>query len=87
MVHCIALLCPGPSRVSDSSVSAETVIYETFVLIGEKRVVIMCITFLEEKSVEKLDRLKDGLVSNFSILHASDAEKPHPSSPIKTKAS
>ena len=49
--------------------------------------VLLCIVFLEEKSVEKLDRMKDGLVSNFHILHASNAEKPHSSSPIKRKAS
>ena len=28
---------PGPSRVSDSPVSAENVLYEDFVLIGELR--------------------------------------------------
>ena len=44
--------------------------------------------FLEEREgVEKLGRVKDGLIYNSSFLHASNAEKPHPSSPIPTKAS
>ena len=41
-VQCSSVQCslvqrvwPGPSRVSDSLVSAETVIYEAFVLFGE----------------------------------------------------
>ena len=51
-------------------------------------VVLLCIAFLEEReSVEKLGRMKDGLVSTFTFLHASNAEKPHLSSPIIAKAS
>ena len=68
-------------------VSTETVIYKTLILIWGNRTVLLCIAFLEEKSVENLDRMKNELVSTFPILHASDAVKPHPSSPIKTKAS
>ena len=44
--------------------------------------------FLEKKErAEKLGRVKNGLVYTFSFLHASNAEKSHPSSPITTKAS
>ena len=46
-----------------------------------------CTAFLEIKeSGEKLERMKDGLVSSFPFLHASNEEKPNPSSPITTKA-
>ena len=79
---------PGPSRVCDSSVSAETVIYEAFVLIGGNRVMLLFISFLEEREcVEKLGRRKNGLVSIFPFLSASIADKPYPISPIITNAS
>ena len=54
---------------------------------GGKRVVLLCIAFLQDKIPEKLDRMKDVFFSTFPILHASNAEKPHSSSLIKTKAS
>ena len=65
----------------------KSVIYETFVLMGGNRVVLLFFAFLEEKRVQKLDRMKDGLVSTFLNLHASHAEKPHLISSIKTNAS
>ena len=40
---------PGPSRVSDSPVSAENVIYEAFVLMGENWMVLLFTAFLEER--------------------------------------
>ena len=50
--------------------------------------VFLFIAFLEEREyVEKVGRIKKGLVSIFPFLHASNAEKPHPISTIKTKAS
>ena len=49
--------------------------------------VLICIDFPEEReSVERLGRAKDALVSTFPFLHASNAEKPHTSYPITTKA-
>ena len=61
--------------------------YEAFVVMGG----IwwgLSITFLEEREcVEKIVRMKDGLVATFSFLHANIKEKLHLSSPITTKAS
>ena len=49
---------------------------------------VFCIAFLEEReSEEKLGRMKNGLVLAFPFLHASNAEKPHLSFTITTKAS
>ena len=55
---------------------------------GGNSAVLFLIVFLEEREcVEKIGRVKDGLVSTFSLLHASIAEKLHLSSPITSKAS
>ena len=44
--------------------------------------------FLEEREfVEKIGRVKNGLVSTCSFLHTSNAEKPHLSFPLTTQAS
>ena len=68
--------------------TAETWIYEAFVLMGGTRVVLIFIAFLEAmECVEKLGRMKSGLVSTFPFLHAKNAEKHHLSSPITTQAS
>ena len=69
---------PEPIRVSDSSVSAKIFDYEAFVLMGK---IGWCFT------VENLGRMKNGLVSIFSQLHASNAEKPYHSYHITTKDS
>ena len=46
---------PGPSRVSDSPVSSENVIYKAIVLMGEKWMVLLSTAFLEERwSIVKL---------------------------------
>ena len=53
-----------------------------------KRVVLISYAFLEEReSVERLGKMKNGLVSTFPFIHASNADKPYLSSPIipKTK--
>ena len=51
-------------------------------------VVRLYIAFKEEReNVKRLERMKNGLVSTFPFLHASNAEKPHISSPITRKAS
>ena len=48
----------------------------------------LCIAFLEEREyVERLVRMKNGLVSTFPFHHTSKAEKPQLSFPITTKAS
>ena len=45
---------------------------------GVNRVVLLFNDFLEEREyVEKLGRVKNGPVSTFPFLHASNAEKPH----------
>ena len=63
-------------------------IYEAFFFDRGTMVVLLCIAFLEEREcVEKLGRTMNKLVSTFPFLHASNAEKPHLSSPITTKAS
>ena len=50
--------------------------------------VLHFVAFLEEREcLEKIGRMKNGLVSNFPFLHAINAEKPHLISPITTKAS
>ena len=68
--------------------TAETWIYEAFVLMGGTRVVLIFIAFLEEmECVEKLGKMKSGLVSTFPFLHAKNAEKHHLSSPTTTQAS
>ena len=55
---------------------------------GGNRVRFIFIAFLEEReSVEKIVRMKDGLVSTFFFLHANIEEKLHLSSPITAKAS
>ena len=49
---------------------------------------LISITFLEEREcVEKIVRMKDGLVATFSFLYANIKEKLNLSSPITTKAS
>ena len=66
-----------PRGFFDSSVSAESVIYEAF-FYWVYRVVLLFVHFLEErKYVEKLGRMKNGYVSTFLCLHANNAEKPH----------
>ena len=73
--------------VSDSSVSAKTVIYETFYCDRITRVWLLCVAFKEEReSVEKLERTKDGLVYTF-LFPACKQFREYPSSPITTKAS
>ena len=50
--------------------------------------VLISIAFLEEqKSAEKLGKVKNGLVPTFIFLHSSNAEKPYLSSPIITEVS
>ena len=53
----------------------------------ENRDMLLFIAFLQEwECVEKLGRMKNGLVSTFPFLHASNAEKPHFSSHISANA-
>ena len=74
--------------VSDSSVSAETVIYEAFVCIGKYGGVSLHSFSGGKEKCREARNEKNGLVSMFFLfLHASNAEKPHLSSPITTKGS
>ena len=51
-------------------------------------VVLIFFAFLEESEcIEAIGRRKNGLVSTFPFLHASNAKKPHPIFPITTQAS
>ena len=48
--------------------------------------VILFVAFVKEREcVQKLRRMKNGIVSTFPFLPASNAENPHLSSPITTK--
>ena len=63
-------------EVSDSPVSAENVIYEDFVLMGGNWVMVHSIGFLEERyCIEKLEMMKNGLVSTFLFHIECNAEK------------
>ena len=54
---------------------------------GGKRGLLLYIAFGEKmESVENLGRKKNKLVSTFTLIHASNANNPHPNCPIKTKA-
>ena len=71
-----------------SSVFAETLIYEAFVLIGGNIMVLLCIAFMEEREcAEKLGRMKYRLASTFSFIYSSNADKLHLSSTNAKKAS
>ena len=53
---------------------------------GGKRGLLLYIAFGEKmESVENLGRKKNKLVSTFTLIHASNANNPHPNCAIKTR--
>ena len=82
-----ARVYPGPSRVSDSPVSAEIVIYETFVQMRKLRWHFSASLSLGGKSGDMSILHHSKLLYTFHFLQESNGVKHHPISPIKTKAS
>ena len=77
-----------PSRVSDSSVSAENIIYEAFVMMGQLWWRVVCNACMDKrKSGNKSNLTPYKLFYSFHFLHESNVEMHYRISPIKTKDS